>query len=693
MDWVDIPEDYINATLAAEDKRFFSHGGLDLIALSRAMKSNISVGRIVSGASTISQQLVKISSPRGDRDVWVKFREFFQARHLEMTHTKKEILTEYFNRLDYGNLREGPVAAARFYFGKPLKELSLAESALLVSLPQSPSRLNPLKHPERALKRRNWVLERMAVEFGYSRERIERAKEEPLVFHEESSGIVAAPHLMSMLLWRGVSGEIRTTLDGKLQMEAQRIVAREMDLLKSKGVSQAAVLVVDNESGHILTWVGSANRRDPSGGLMDGVLVPRSAGSTLKPFVYELAFRKGVWAGSVFPDIPTRYMSADGVDAPRNFNNRYRGPMTVREALACSQNIPAMRALGLGGGAADFLSHLKELGFEALQGKASDYGLGLAIGNAEVRLLDTVRAYVTLARGGESISLQLCPESSDILGVRPSQRLIPEQHAYVITDILADKNARIGGFGMRSPLNLPFPCAVKTGTSSDFRDNWCVGYTKAYTVGVWVGNFDNRRMEGVSGISGAGPMFAGIMKYLHDGGKSEWFSRPQGLVRVEIDKRSGKDCSQLSGIPDQFKYEEWAFASHPPVKAKESDYDEKGRYILSSLYSEWYESAENNSKDAYTIRNKSWSADEKPRILNPVPGALLLLDPELPGGGRLIPLRSNLPEGVVWECSTLNIIQRNGRYILELMPGRHTVKALHPETGLESESTITVKSL
>lgn len=692
VEWDDIPEDFINATLVAEDKRFFTHGGLDLVALARAMKSNISAGRIVSGASTISQQLVKISSPRGKRNVRVKFREFFQARHLEMTYDKKKILNEYFNRLDYGNLREGASSAARFYYGKTLRELTLGECALLVSLPQSPSRLNPLKHPERALKRRNWVLDRLETEFGYPSGRIARAKNEPLVFSPENTSAVVAPHLMSRLLHTGASGIVKTTLDGALQREAQNIVLKELDALRDKEAGQAAVLVVDNATGEILVWVGSANRSDPRGGLLDGVLIPRSAGSTLKPFVYAMGFDRRLWAGYVLPDIPTLFRSGNGGDAPTNYNDSYRGPLTVRDALACSQNIPAMRALQMGGGTDAFIPYLQRLGFSTVTENSGTYGLGLAIGNAEVRLLDLVKAYAMLARGGEVLSLRLCQDTPFDLDNDVEQPVFTPRVSFVLADILSDKAARADAFGLNSPLNLPFRCAVKTGTSSDFRDNWCVGFTPEYTVGVWVGNFDFRPMKNVSGVSGAGPIFSRVMKELHKNRAASWFTPPDGLVKRGIDIRSGK-LSTREKTPAEFYREEWAFSDRLPNPAKAEEYDADGKYILNSLYTDWYESSHNSRRDAYTVNRALWSNESIPKITSPAPNSLLIIDPELPRKGRFVQLKCNLPDGVRWTCLTLRIFRENGRDMVELMPGTHTLRVDHPELGIECEAVITVQSI
>lgn len=687
----EMPPDLIKATLAAEDKRFFSHGGMDFCAFVRAVFSNVRSGRIVSGASTISQQLIKLSSPPGARTLPAKIREFFQSRHLEMIWNKEDILSAYFERLDYGNMRVGPAAAARFYFSKSLNELSLAESALLAGIPQAPSRLNPLRHPERIQKRRDWILQRMQTEQDYPADKIERALQESPVCTVDRNREVPAPHLMSSFLHKKRQGVIKTTLDASLQKKAYDITARELSLLKAQEAGQAAVLVMDNETGDVLAWVGSGNRKDPHGGLLDGVLVPRSAGSTLKPFVYAMGFRAGSWAGEILPDVPTLYRSANGSDAPRNFNNRYRGPLSVREALACSQNIPAMKMLERSGGERAFVDFLQHWGFTSVKKGKTEYGLGLAIGNAEVRLLELVEAYAALARGGVRIPAHVEYGEAEI---KEKQVLISREISFVLADILSDETARAAAFGMEGPLNLPFRCAVKTGTSSDFRDNWCIGFTREVTVGVWVGNFDFRRMKGISGISGAGPIFHEVMKSAHENRPATFPEPPEGVVSVSIDRRNGHLADNAEMIPDGYIRREWAFCARLPVSARAVDYDEKGRALLDGRYEEWYASEDNQLKDSYALGKKLWTG-ATPRVLAPASGATLVLDPEMPDSGRFVPLESNLPADAKWTSPTLRIFYRSGRPFAELAPGEHTLNATYSFQGedVKAVSRIKVKTL
>lgn len=686
----DVPEMLVKATLAAEDKRFFQHGGADFLALGRAMVTNAAGGEIVSGASTITQQLAKNANPPGRRTLAAKVREFFQARRMEMCMSKEEILEAYFNRLDYGNLRRGPAAAARYLFGRSLDELSLAECALLAGLPQGPSRLNPLRHPDRALERRNRVLRRMQEEGMFPADMLARARREPLFSGGTEERLPAvAPHLAASLLRSGKTGEVHTTLDSGLQRGAQEIVRRELERLKGHQVTQAAVVVVENATGNILCLVGSADRSHPAGGLLDGTATPRSPGSALKPFVYAQAFALGAFPGTVLPDVPTTYRSAHGLEAPQNYNKAYMGPVSIRKALACSQNIPAMKALGMFGGAGRLLKLLEDLGIRGIEGDATHYGLGLAIGNAEVRLRDLTAAYACLARGGTAVPLVLERRAA---GEPVQERaVLPEEACFMVADILADREARLATFGDRELMDLPFRYACKTGTSSNFRDNWCMGFTREVTVGVWVGNFDASPMRSVGGMTGAAPIFAGVMKLAHRNRKATFPQPGPAMCRVRIDARTGKRAGTLK-LPVACLREEWACAAFLPAEASPADYDAAGRAYLDSRYTEWYTGPSCTAADAYCLLPDAWSG-ESPRILVPADGSRLALDPEMPGAGRKLALRSNLPTGAVWSSPTLEIVQYGDEAHALLEPGWHVITVRHPELNLEQRSTITVREL
>lgn len=679
----ELPPDFIACTLAAEDKRFFSHGGFDFLAASRATRDLLSRGRVVSGASTITQQLVKISRPPVKRALTAKVSELIGARRLEMTWSKQEILTAYLNRLDYGNLRRGPKEAARFYFQKPLSDLSLAECALLAGLPQAPSRLNPLKRPQSAIARRNVVLGRLAEQSIYEASRISSAISEPLnlrplIEHE------AAPWLAEKVPVELAGSDVRTTLDLKLQHDVESIVREELNALRGSNLHHAAVVVIDNASGEILALVSSGNWNDPRGGQINGALAPRSPGSTLKPFTYLLSFQNGgKFPGSILADIPTRFRTPEGLNLPENYDRTYRGPVSIRTALACSLNIPAIRELNELGGPEPLHQLLTELGLTTLGDKSEQYGLGLTIGNAPVRLLELANAYATLARGGLQLPASLFPHESIL-----PHRVFGEPEAWLIADILSDPDARAPSFGRHGPLELPFRCAVKTGTSSDFHDNWCMGFTREFTVGVWAGNFDQTPLKGLSGVAGAGPIFHRTMLAAHSGIAPEWFGKPDTITGIEIDPRTGHRVNPgTAGARIEF-----SLATHLPLYTSSSDYSNEGLVWLDSSFGEWFQSIHNHRKGEFNLAPDR-PALEALRILAPADGTTCLLDHELPSGGRRLRLASSMPATAQWSSPTLQLEAGFPEPLAILVPGTHVLVATDSRDGSVRQVTIHVEEL
>jgi penicillin-binding protein 1C len=685
----EIPSDLVMATLAAEDKRFYEHGGVDYRATARAIKQSIEYDRYVSGASTITQQLIKINSTPAERNFRAKFREIFTARHLEARWNKDRILTAYLNTLDYGHHRQGSTEAAAHFLGKPLADLSLAECALLAGLPQAPSRLNPFRNPEDAVQRRDWILTRLRDVFDYDPERIDAALKEPLQLRAESS-TTPVPHLAAEVRSRRHAHPgattIATTVDGSLQREVNGIVRTELDKLEEKNVQHAAVVVIHNPSGEILTIVGSGDYHDPTGGQVNGALAPRSAGSSLKPFTYLLAIeRHGYFPGTIIADIPTPFRTPEGLDAPLNFDRRHYGPVTMRHALANSLNVSAMRTLNAIGGPKPLHDLLKNLGLTTLHRSAPEYGLGLTIGNAEVTLVELTNAYATLARLGE---LRPTVLFQDTAATDPVQVFSP-QSTFLIADVLSDNMARSAAFGHRSTLRLPFRCAVKTGTSTDFRDNWCIGYTAEFTVGVWVGNFDNSPMRGISGVTGAGPIFRKTMLALHRDHPPAWSDQPGGLVRMIIDTRTGHRFATPPAHGTPHTAHELCPADRLPLPVNSADYDADGKAILARDYDAWFASADNLRRDHFTLGSETARASFTLRIISPAVGSTYLLDPELPSQGTRLELISNAPTPPRWSSPTLVI---DGNTAI-LTPGTHSVTATDPDSGQSISRRFTVESL
>lgn len=680
-----IPADLIACTLAAEDKRFFDHGGVDLLATARAARDFLVKRRVTSGASTITQQLIKISSPKAKRNPVTKIRESLAARRLEMTWSKEEILSAYLNRLDYGNLRIGPAEAARFYFQKPLPDLSLAESALLAGLPQAPTRLNPIRNPSRALTRRNIVLDRLRQNSNYDASRISSAAGETLSLRPLTTR-QSAPWLASL---HSGNGPLRTSLDLSIQRDIESIVREETARLKDSNLRHAAVVVIDNPTGEVLALVSSASWTDPRGGQLNGATLPRSPGSTLKPFTYLLAMEKNHRIpSSVLSDIPTPFRTEQGLDLPQNYDRRYRGPVTLRSALACSLNIPALRELNHLGGAVPLKEFLENLGISTLE-KPETYGLGLTLGNAPVKLLELTNAYAAIANSGSYRPYAFVPTAD----VKPLPiRLFDPISAYLISDILSDPAARAPSFPPGGPLDLPFRCAVKTGTSSDFHDNWCIGYTPDFTIGVWAGNFEHQPMKGISGITGAGPIFHRSMLRLHEKHQPTWFERPAGLIDITVDSRNGKSINPSSIEGNPYARRDIAPGDRLPFPATSSDYDKDGKALLDPSYAEWF-GGKHNQRLGELALDSGMPALEPLRIISPANGSTYLLDPEIPSGSDQLRPVTNLPGTAQWSSDTLVIENGKPEPIIHLKPGTHILTATDPRVGAKQVITLHVKTL
>lgn len=676
----EIPPSLVNATLAAEDKRFYSHGGIDFISLGRAMRDAVVRRRVNSGASTIAQQLVKITNPR-PRTILTKVIEMLTARRIEMSWTKDQILEAYLNRLDYGNLRVGCATAAQGYFSKPLQDCSTAECAFLAGLPQAPTRLNPYHHLQRATRRQKYVLSKMAVASMITSEEKRRAEKEPLHLKRDY-GEFAAPHFVDLVLAaHPTSGGLRTSLDLPMQQFCERTIAERLHRLKDNRVGQAACVVIDNASGGVRALVGSRDYSDPTQGQVNGATARRSPGSALKPFAYMLAMQQGGGPATMVEDLPIEFNTPSGLYQPKNYSGRTYGPVSYRIALANSLNLAAVRVMQRIGGPETLVQALQSAGITTLTRPATDYGLGLVIGGGEVTLLELANAYATLARLGLHQPASLL-ESPTITA--ESSHLFDPASCYLLADILCDNEARIRSFGSQSALRLPFPVAVKTGTSTDYRDNWAIGFNPQFTVAVWTGNFDGTRMLGVSGVTGAGPIFRDIFTYLHSQNKQSWYPQPENIQRVDVDR--------LTGLPTPARWIELRQPvaekfnrDHLPPPPAPDQYDDQGRVNLPNQFADWLLSRDNwlGGQVALAPPQSPLNAREKAlRIISPLSGATFLLDPDLPDGGEILPLRANRPDDQVdWSSETLAISKLAGRTTLRLKPGRHEIRVREKSSG------------
>jgi len=700
----------ISATIAAEDSRFYSHNGLDYPGTMRALRDALLYRKFVSGASTISQQTVKLYSPPRTRSFATKFIEAFSARRLEMTSDKETILTAYLNSLPYGNQFTGARAAVRGYFGKPLGDLSIAESALLAGLPNKPTRLNPWKNFEGAKRRQLWILGRMKEEKLISEAEFASALIEDLKVLEGPTQVFHAPHFIELAMDQEVeaiaaaeawSAPVRTTLDLDLQQFVECTVSAELVRLSHQAGEdndlQSAVVVIDNATGDVLALSGSRSYFGSSAGQINGAWQPRSAGSTLKPFTYLLALQRGSTAASILADTPIEYVTSTGAYEPVNFDRRFRGPVPLRHALANSLNVPAVKLLDEIGGPPVLHRCLRDdLHFTSLATEATEYGLGLTLGNAEVRLLELTNGYATLARLGSYLPYRLVAGPERVESPTKAGQVFDPDGAWVIADMLADARARAVGFGLNSPLNLPFRVAVKTGTSTDFRDSWTVGYTPDFTVGVWVGRFNNRPLNRVSGAMGAAPIFHQVMVRLHREREPRWYDTPIGAVEVTIDRLNGKRPPGGTTLPETRLRREWFVKGRLPTLATAADYDAESRTRLPLTYATWWRSEANQLKgDAVLEELATAAAAPDFRIVSPLEGTVAFIDPDLPGEGARFPLKiaGSGREEIEWSSSSLAIEKDGAESWIVLEPGEHEVAALDRKSGRRVTARLTVRGL
>ena len=675
-----VPPHVIDAILAAEDKRFYSHHGIDWLATGRAAFAGLTHGRIVSGASTITQQLVKISQRR-PRTFRAKIIESVTALHLERSWSKEQILAAYLNRLDFGNLNIGLAAAADYYFGKPVSDLSDAEAAFLAGLPRNPRKLNPHVAPDAVRRRQITVLERMQANERLDAARHDRAVAEPLAQRPPQRRF-RAPHFVEMVLRQlpaTPSAEVRTTLDLRLNDQVDKIVRERIAQLREQNVRNAAAVVIENATGNVIALVGSENYFEPDSGQVNGAWAARSAGSDLKPFTYLLALERGATPATMVADVRTSFPADGGFYRPENYNRRCYGPVRYRTALASSLNIPAVKVLLAAGGPAALHERLREVGLTTLNRPPEIYGLGLTLGNCEARLLEMTNAYASLARLGEFQPWRVLGTS-----VPEPRRYSRAELVWQIADILSDNSARTLAFGMNSALRFDYPVACKTGTSTDFRDNWTIGFTPEFSVGVWAGNFDGSPMREVSGVTGAGPILHAIFDYLHSNYGTSWYRTPAAVVERTIHPLTGK---LLADDDRRGTHEKFLADQLPPPEAA-ADYDKVGNVLLGAEYAEWFQSAENVLADRAVLAH----APDDLLITSPLPGSIYVVDPDVPSSRR-IPLRAYGSGKLQWRSDSLTCRSDGEIDFAMAAEGEHRLTVSDPVTGRQAETRIRIRFL
>lgn len=513
-DLEDIPEDVQNAFIEAEDKNFYHHPGVDVSAVFRAASQNKEAGRIVSGASTITMQLVRIIYPRknGTVTLGVKIKEVFRALYLEIKLTKKQILELYLNSVPFGKQVEGVGSASRSFFGVTPEQLTQQQIEVLAKIPRRPADYAPEKvydYPSRCPHFIQYVISRYA----------------------QTQSVMPNDMTLSISVeWNELT---------------ERFIQLKLNEFADARIHNGAALVVNNATGEVLVWCGNASFDDKEhNGEIDGVLVENQPGSSMKPFLYARSLERGFSPSEVLPDIPLDFGGAQ-VYVPLNFNNRYNGPVRMRVALASSLNIPAVYVL-YRIGVDDYMECLDSLGFDSLKGTRDSTGLSIALGSSEVSLLEMVRAFSVFPRDGKVLQdVAVVPSAA-----QEGKRVYAKDTARILCDMLSDKNARVLGFGNAKVFETSYPSMFKTGTSNQYQNIIALGATSELTVGVWMGNFEGETVVGQTGSSIPAAVVRTILDELTKTYGAQQFAQPESYVQQNICTLSGmkatEDCPSVS---------------------------------------------------------------------------------------------------------------------------------------------------
>lgn len=632
------------AVIASEDRRFYRHGGVDPRAIAAAAFQRL-FGASRRGASTITMQVAALITPGlrrdgGPRTLALKWRQMRLAWAIEQRWSKAEILETYLNRVTFRGELQGVSAAAHVLFGKDPHGITEAEAAVLAVLLRSPNAGQALvtRRARNLLAVQQEAIGRGEIESVTAQALGSRAGTGPRV--------ALAPHAARRIIGTMprpniVAQPIRTTLDSSLQEIGSDILRRHLLAARERHVQDGAILVADNETGDVLAYVGGSGDLS-SAPFVDGIQAKRQAGSTLKPFLYGLALeRRLLTPASLLDDAPLDISLTGGIFRPRNYDEQFKGPLTVRAALAGSVNVPAVKTLELVG-LDDFVERLRLLGFESLTESGDYYGPSLALGSADVSLWELVSAYRTLANGGTWSPLRMMPGEESAAGTRAYSA----QAAFLVSDILADRESRSLTFGLENPLATPFWAAVKTGTSKEMRDNWCIGFSRRYTVGVWVGNFSGAPMHDVSGVTGAAPIWADVMAWLHRGTPSLPPKPPAGLRAKTV------------VFPRDIERErtEWFLAGTEP-------------YARNQMLAQGYS-----------------------RILTPVQGATIAVDPDIPPGRQRVAFEyRGGGESVRWRLDEQDLGAVRDFLVWKPSPGAHTLSLIDAEGRVLDSVTFMVR--
>ncbi len=631
LDWAslkDISPALQSAIVAGEDRRFYRHGGVDWISLGSAAFNAIGSSRM-RGASTLTMQLAAMLQEdlhpgKVHRSLYQKLLQIRAARTYEKSWSKAQILEAYLNLVSFRGELQGVSAAARGLFAKDPQGLKDTEGIILAALVRSPNAgIEAAGARARALtKALQWPITDAELKTA-----IQDSLNRPYFVRPQ---IAWAPHVALRLFADAkMNGEraptrISCTLDGRLQKFTMEALLHHVLSSSSQNMHDGSALAVENKTGEVLAYVGNIGDQS-SAKYVDGIQAARQAGSTLKPFVYALALEKRILTpASLIEDNPLDVPALGGVYRPKNYDNRFHGFVTARVALASSLNVPAVKTLDLIG-VDSFVDRLRQFGFTDLE-SPEFYGPSLALGSADVNLWNLVNAYRTLANGGIWSPMRLTSERR----VKEPRRAISAEAAFIIADILSDRESRSRTFALESPLSTRFWTAVKTGTSKDMRDNWCIGFSDQFTVGIWAGNFSGQPMWDVSGVTGAAPVWVEVMNWLHGNQSSHKPSPPAGVVRKNIKISSGNL--------------------------------EKKEWFIEGTEMTLIEHAASRSI---------------PRIVYPTPGTIVALDPDIPPEDQRIFFEASpAKEDLEWLLDGQIIGKSAGLTPWPPQKGKHTLKLL-----------------
>lgn len=697
----DIAPIVVKATIAAEDKRFRSHIGIDPLAVARALGDATTSTSRPRGASTITQQVAReLYLDDGAPALLRKAREALTAFQLEARYPKSALIEAYLNQVYYGRGAYGIEAAARLYFGVSARNLDLTRASYLAGLPQLPGVYG--EEPAAARARQRYVLDRLVATGAITAAQADEAATTPLGFAETTEPALA-PHFTLMVeeeltaVRPDLTGRpglvIETTLDATQQREASRSLQAHLGRVADRNAGNGAVVVLEAESGAVVVLVGSADFSAEDTGQVNMAVALRQPGSALKPFLYGAALEQGYTAATPLLDVPSGFATPEGSYRPTNFDHRFRGPTPLRTALASSLNVPAVRTLDDIGIAA-FLEVAGRFGLRDF-GPADSYGLAVVLGAAEVRLLDLTAAYGALAAGGlraepytiERVRVAATGEVLYEREARPQERAMSAGHAFLLADILSDPFARAPAFGFDSPLDTPFPAAVKTGTTSGFRDSWALGFTPEHAVGVWVGNADGESMVNLPGLEGAAPIWRDVMIAVSADRPERSFEPPPSLLAVTVCAPTGL----LPGPHCPSPMREWFIAGTEPREVESYYLPAADRHLVIDPPVEaraWAAQAGLRLAQA-----EDGAAGKGLTIVQPARGAVLFLAPELPA--QEVVLRVSAPataeriEFFIGGESVGSATGPDAQLIWELNPGMHTLRvvAILANGGTETAST------